>query len=202
MSAKVFCIGFHKTGTTTIAQALRTLGYRVTGPNGVNDPNIAQNVYEMAYKEAKRFDAFIDNPWPLLFREMDVVFPNSKFILLRRQTKPWITSIVRHFGTKETPMRQWIYGAASPLGNEDIYIKRYEAHNQEVLDYFEDRPNDLIVMDFSLGDGWQELCAFLDKDIPNEDFPHANKATEREAKQTVFTRVTRRILAMFGNGRN
>jgi UDP-N-acetylmuramate-alanine ligase len=41
METKVFCIGFHKTGTTSLAVALKTLGYRVTGPNGVHDPDIA-----------------------------------------------------------------------------------------------------------------------------------------------------------------
>ncbi len=39
MKTKVFCIGFHKTGTSSLAVALKTFGYRVTGPNGVNNPN-------------------------------------------------------------------------------------------------------------------------------------------------------------------
>ena len=40
---KIFGIGFHKTGTTSLAQALKMLGFSVTGPNGINDPNIADN---------------------------------------------------------------------------------------------------------------------------------------------------------------
>ena len=30
---KIFCIGFHKTGTKSLGLALGILGYKVTGPN-------------------------------------------------------------------------------------------------------------------------------------------------------------------------
>ena len=62
MTPKVFCIGFHKTGTTSLAVALRQLGYRVTGHNGVSDADIAEKVYEMAYGLVEQYDAFQDNP--------------------------------------------------------------------------------------------------------------------------------------------
>ena len=39
--------------------ALRELGYKVTGPNGVHDPDIAENVLTMAYEVAEEFDAFV-----------------------------------------------------------------------------------------------------------------------------------------------
>jgi hypothetical protein len=76
-------------------------------------------------------------------------------------------------------MRTWIYGVGCPEGNEDIYLNRYEQHNQEVIDYFRDRPDDLLILDLAKGDGWEQLCAFLGADIPNEPFPHANKARNR-----------------------
>ncbi len=34
---KIFCVGFQKTGTSTLARALQLLGYSVTGPNFVSD---------------------------------------------------------------------------------------------------------------------------------------------------------------------
>lgn len=180
MKPKVFCIGFHKTGTTSLAEALRILAYRVTGPNGVKDPDIARNVQAMADALTQQFDAFQDNPWPLLYRRMDEKFPGSKFILTRRDTDAWIKSQVRHFGRRETPMRRWIYGVGCPEGNEDTYVRRYETHNTEVLAYFKDRPGDLLVMDLSKNDGWEKLCPFLGAEIPQVPFPHANKATDRE----------------------
>jgi hypothetical protein len=182
MEPKVFCIGFHKTGTMRLRDALRTLGYRVTGPNGTEDPHISNNVYAMAFDLVPRFDAFRDNPWPILYRELDDKYPGSKFVLSVRSTEAWITSQVRHFGSTETPMRRWIYGVGCPKGNEETYIRRYEAHNAAVLAYFERRPNDLLVMDLAAGDGWAKLCAFLGRPAPAMPFPHINTAERREQK--------------------
>jgi hypothetical protein len=181
MSTKIFCIGFHKTGTKTLAAALARLGYRVTGPNGVLDPAITANVRGMAYALVAEFDAFQDNPWPILYRELDERFPGSKFILTVRDTPSWIRSQLDHFGSTETPMRRWIYGetAGAPAGNEALYMRRYETHNRDVLEYFAYRPDDLLVMDLAQGDGWEMLCRFLNKDVPDVAFPHENKATDR-----------------------
>ena len=177
--AKVFCIGFHKTGTTSLEVALQKLGYRVTGSFGTKDPDIADKVYEMAYAKVADYDAFEDNPWPILYRELDERFPGSKFILTRRPAEDWIRSQVKDFASTETPMRRWIYGedAGCPEGNEETYVARYERHNREVLEYFDGRRRDLLVIDFPNNEGWTRICPFLGHEIPNEPFPHANKAS-------------------------
>lgn len=177
---KIFGIGFHKTGTTSLAQALKVLGFTVTGPNGVNDPNIAQNAQKLIRDLVPRFDAFQDNPWPLFYRELYREHPDAKFILTYRDPKKWIASLVRHFGTQETPMRQWIYGVGCPEGNEDIYLERYKQHNREVAEYFKKARKPLLVMNLEKGDGWDKICPFLDFAEPDVEFPHANKAETRE----------------------
>lgn len=178
-SEKVFGIGFHKTGTKTLAKALTLLGYRTTGPNGTRDPDIGRNVYDMAFRLAEQYDAFQDNPWPIIFKESDARYPHAKFILTLRPADQWIESQVRHFGTATTPMREWIYGVGCPQGNEHVYISRYERHNAEVLEYFRDRPEKLLVLRITAGEGWERLCTFLGKAIPNARFPHENKAADR-----------------------
>lgn len=179
MKTKVFCIGFHKTGTTSLELALKRLGYSVVGSFGTKDPDIAGKVHEMAYALVENYDAFEDNPWPILYQELDQKFPGSKFILTRRPAEAWIRSQVKDFAKTQTPMRRWIYGenAGCPEGNEATYIERYERHNREVLEYFKNRPNDLLVFDLPKSDGWTQLCPFLGHDIPDQAFPHANKAS-------------------------
>lgn len=191
MTAKVFCIGFHKTGTSSLERALTMLGYQVTGPNGVRDRKIAEHVLPMAQKLVPRYDAFQDNPWPIIYKEMDVAWPGSKFILTERDPDAWLRSQVRHFGTKTRPMRQWIYGAGCPQGNEDIYRARFVRHYQEVRAYFADRPDDLLVLDLTAGDGWEKLCPFLGQDIPAVPFPHSNKAEAREQRRQWRNRFKR-----------
>jgi hypothetical protein len=180
MKTKVFGIGFHKTATTSLADALSHLGYRVTGPNWVDNPNIAEEVYEMAFDLANRFDAFQDNPWPILYKELDQKFPGSKFILTLRPSNEWIRSVVNHFNEDETPMREWIYGVGRPKGNEDVYIARYERHNREVLEYFKGRSEQLLVLNITSGEGWTKLCPFLGETAPVIPFPCANAAPQRE----------------------
>lgn len=181
MKAKVFCIGFHKTGTSSLAKALEELGYRVTGPNGVRRPRIAKVALKLAEKLVPEYDAFQDNPWPIIYKEMDARYPGSKFILVVREPQSWLRSQVSYFGKKSSPMRQWIYGenAGCPEGNEEIYLARYNRHNAEVQEYFKDRPDDLLVMSLSSGDGWEKLCKFLGYPVPDRPFPHVNKGTRR-----------------------
>ena len=114
---KVFVIGFPKTGTTSLQSALTTLGYKVKGEFGMKDPNISRKVYEMAFRFVEQYDAFEDNPWCVIFKELDKKYPGSKFILTLRPTEPWIKSQVDHFGTTTLPIREWIYGVGYPKGN-------------------------------------------------------------------------------------
>lgn len=90
-------------------------------------------------------------------------------------------------------MRKWIYGAGCPEGNEDIYITQFEAHNNEVMRYFKDRPEDLLVMDLAKDDGWETLCAFLGKSVPDIAFPYANKARDRERKNAANALSAKRL---------
>lgn len=179
MRPKVFGIGFHKTGTTSLAAALGLLGYRVTGPNGVLHANIGGEVSRLASELIWQYDAFQDNPWPVLYGEIDRQVPGSKFILTVRPTGDWLASVVAHFGGTRTPMREWIYGAGDPLGHEQAYVERYERHNRDVLAYFSARPADLLVLPITAGAGWPELCNFLHADVPALPFPHRNAARER-----------------------
>ena len=191
MSRKIFCIGFHKTGTTSIGEALRLLGYSVTGPNGVKDPKIAENVVAMADDLVARFDAFKDNPWPVLYKGLDARYPGSKFILTVRPTDLWIRSQVHHFGTRETPMRTWIYGKGCPEGNEGRYIERYESHNRDVIAHFASRSDDLLVIDLAQRDPWERLCPFLGVERPDFDFPHSNRSADRSKETQSLARFVR-----------
>ena len=190
---KVFGIGFHRTGTTSLALALKLLGYRVTGENGINNPEIGKKAYEIASEYVEDFDAFQDNPWPLLYREMDADYPGSKFILTIRDEDSWIQSVLKNFGGKDTPARRWIYGAGDPAGNEDVYLARYRRHNAEVQEYFKNRPQDFLVMRITEGDGWEKLCPFLGHPIPDEPFPILNTLEDKIRDMRLWNRLLRRL---------
>ena len=192
MRSKVFGIGFHKTGTTSLKAALEILGYRVTGPNFVDDEDVAESVLSKSLAIAPEFNAFQDNPWPILYREMDQAFPGSKFILTIRDEAEWYTSALRQFGARTTPMRRFIYGAGSPLGNEASYRARYGSHNESVLQYFAARPGDLLLMDITRGDGWDLLCPFLGCATPSHPFPYKNAGKDKRPLARIGRLLSRR----------
>ena len=175
--SKVFGIGFHKTGTKSLGEALRLLGYRVCGPMWTREPDVAETVHERALEAARHYDAFQDNPWPMLYREMDRAFPGSRFILTECPTLEWIDRTERYFGSEETPMRRWIYGAGSPVGHRERYVQVYETHNRAVKRYFQSRPEDLLVFPLTTRPSWAQLCRFLGRSVPEQDFPHVNRST-------------------------
>ena len=143
---------------------------------------------EPIFRVAESFDAFRDNPWFCLFRELDTRFPGSRFILTLRDELRWMDSVVNHFGRTDSDFRRWIYGVGSPIGNERVFLDRYCRHNREVRAYFEDRPDDLLVLPIEQGAGWPELCEFLDAPTPEQAFPYSNRRIHRRGIRGIIRR--------------
>lgn len=175
---RVFCVGWHKTGTTTLGLALIKLGYSVVGCRMDMVHPLNRGDLETVVRTAGDFDAVQDIPWAALFRELDQAYPNSKFILMERDEAAWLASARRHFKDADIPLHKWIYGEGRLIGNEAMYLERYRRHNEEVKSYFADRPGDLLVMNLSAGDSWPVLCKFLNCGIPRSRFPYENKGPQ------------------------
>jgi hypothetical protein len=191
---KVFCVGFQKTGTTSMAAALEMLGYRTASIFGRDWPlaELRRSYVSRGLELARGYDAVQDMPWPLMYRELDRAFPGARFILTWRETDRWLASIVGHFGASPAVLQQLTYGedAPCPVGHEARYREVYDRHNQEVRAYFRDRPGDFLEMNLSRGDGWEPLCAFLGEPVPAAPFPRTNSA---ETRKSVGRRIQRRI---------
>jgi hypothetical protein len=169
--------GFQKTGTSSLREALKILGYRVKDTSHRPLIPILKGDFDTVLKMLEGYDAVEDTPWYRIYRELDRLIPGSKFIHTIRNEESWYNSVSRHIGYLRNPMHEWIYGRGKglPKDHRENTISVYQKHNQEVLEYFSDRPGDLLVMDFSTGAGWKELCGFLDLPVPEEPFPHANR---------------------------
>lgn len=192
---KVIGVGFQKTGTSTLRDALRILGYRVkdTTPRALF-PILRKN-YNKIDRILTGYNAMEDTPWFKFYKELDQMYPGSKFILTIRDEESWYKSVAKHIGSLRAAHHEWIYGKGKslPKDHKENTIRVYSEHNAEVLEYFKDRPDDLLVIDFTKGDGWDKLCPFLAKDIPAAVLPHANKTAEGEKVKTT-TKYKLRIL--------
>lgn len=168
---KIFCIGFYKTGTNSLSKALAILGYR--SGHLINAKHEPKGGW-LKYIKKLKYDAYADYPMSEkdFYKQLDKTYPNSKFILTIRDKKSFEKSYLNYF-------------EGSPLeikNSEELekVIKEYEEHNKDVISYFQKNPSQLLVMDVFEGDGWEKLCGFLGKSIPEKPFPHKNKGRYKE----------------------
>ncbi|HKK61149.1 MAG TPA: sulfotransferase [Bacteroidales bacterium] len=185
MEGKIIGVGFQKTGTSTLREALRMLGYSVkdTTPRALIP--ILKGNYNKVLSMLDGYDAMEDTPWYMIYKELDNYIPNSKFILTIRDEESWYKSVSKHIGNLKAAHHEWIYGKGKALPSKDKKnaISVYRQHNLEVQEYFRDRPGDLLILDFTNGDQWEKLCEFLDKPMPDKPFPHYNKSIEMLKRQ-------------------
>ena len=183
-ATRIFGIGMHRTATTSLYEAWKFLGY-----NSLhwNPPEVARAIWremnQPPYRSPtlERYYALCDLPIPLLYRKLDAAYPGSKFILTIRNEDKWLESVRRHL-EKRNPdedtftniIHEKLYGRRT--FDRDVFLARYRSHNAEVLEYFADRPDDLLVMSMDEGAGWRELCGFLDMVIPAVPYPFVNGA--------------------------
>ena len=166
-----------------MGRALEILGYKVCGPVGCTNPQIHYKALDWAKELGPKFDAFQDNPWPLLYKELDQMYPGSKFILTTRRPRSWLRSMKKYFGNYEAPAESWIYGEGiTPRKNPLKCIRIYKRHNKAVREYFKDRPEDLLEIDLSKGKQWEQICSFLGRSVPMVPFPRSNKSGSFEAE--------------------
>jgi hypothetical protein len=180
---KLFGSGLNKTGTKTLGECFRMLGFNNTSYNLNLLKAYASGDFAEIYNTCDHFDSFEDWPYPLLFREFDQYYPDSKFILtLRKDPETWFASLCKHAEmTGPTEARKLVYGYEMPLQNKEHHIRFYLNHQYEVIDYFKDRPGKLLVVSWENGDGWKELCPFLGVvNTPEIPFPHKNKSIRDE----------------------
>lgn len=178
-SAKVFGIGLNKTGTKTLGKCLSDLGYR----HSSYDLTLLEQVRRGDLRELRNVvdshDSFEDWPYPLVFDQLDVLYPGSRFILTRRRSpQVWLSSLEAH-SLRTDPRegsrtRALAFGWPFPQLNPEAHIGFYEAHLARVRHYFRNRPNDLLEVCWEEQSSWDPICSFLDHPVPAHPFPHCN----------------------------
>lgn len=178
---RVVCCGLSKTGTTTFMEACEILGYKHKSM-GFDHAFVNRRILPI-YLAALRYESFDDYPWFFMYRFFDKNFPATKFVLtVRSNVERWYESIVNHEvarGNSGVAHRfRTTYGLSSPLEQKSRFCQFYERHNETVREYFRGDPR-FIELCWEDGDGWDELCDFLERPIPDQPFPHANKGARR-----------------------
>jgi hypothetical protein len=162
---KVFGIGLSRTGTSSLTRALGMLGLRARH-------------YFFDLDSIDDLDAATDTPIARAYKLLDHRYPGSRFVLTVRDEAGWLRSCAEFFaeppepGGEEEALALDLYGC---IGfDAELFRAAYARHQADVMAYFRDRREDLLVMDICTGEGFERLCPFLGLPVPPEPFPHYN----------------------------
>lgn len=189
---KIFGIGLSKTGTTSLTEALRVLGFSAAHYfNNFSGEMIAD-------RDIALYDALTDTPISYQFQELYARYPDAKFIYTTRPLEQWKPSLLKHirralnidtfkgFDSIVNGENETRHGELFRDVHNKLYVPfetpedAYNAHDQSVRDFFAARPEaNFLEINFFKGDGYPELAAFLGVPEPEHAFPQKNVAATK-----------------------
>ncbi|WP_299490452.1 sulfotransferase [uncultured Shewanella sp.] len=160
---KVFIIGLPRTGTTSISVALLDYDFKV-----------AHTAYtKQAFQLA---DVVSDAPCFSDYKQLDKLFPDSKFIYLDREFAGWIPSIQMLLNKMRTnlDLKTGVFNPVLKRSFNDVFSLSttsdpfsiehlqscYLTHKKAVIDYFADR-DDLLIINIDHQGSLGELLHFI-----------------------------------------
>jgi hypothetical protein len=197
MSVKVIGAGWGRTATNSLKLALEQLDY-----------GVCHHMWEVGHAPDRLvplWNAALDGQpdWPAIFEgnrsavdwpvaafwsELADYYPEAKIILTTRSAESWSASIsntiLQVIGDPEQapePVRPMVRMAqrvvTKSIGEDwstEALKQRFLEHEQDVKSNL--APERLLV--FAPSEGWEPLCDFLGKTVPDEPFPQTNHRAE------------------------
>lgn len=146
--------------------------------------------------------AVTDQPAVIFAEELLEAYPEAKVVLVERDVEAWYRSISALFEASLDPVflafrftdPYWIgriievgvvsfgyaFGQAKTptiAGLKKRAKQGYREHNAIIRDLVSKER----LLEYKLGSGWEPLCAFLGKSVPDEPFPHLNESKDLKA---------------------
>lgn len=205
---KIIGAGYGRTGTKSLQTALEKLGYI----NCYHMEKLFRNPADVAhwknaYEEKgvdwdslfQNYQAIVDFPGSIYYKELAKFYPNAKVILTVRDPEKWYDSVYSTIFSFDPGLRLklkmllkmplsatarnlfqvillndkaiWKKYFDDNFKDKAYAIKKFQQHIQEVKKVI---PAERLLV-YEVKDGWKPLCDFLDKKMPTEPFPNANQ---------------------------
>ncbi|KAK4499853.1 hypothetical protein PRZ48_008039 [Zasmidium cellare] len=157
-----------------------------------------------------KYAALSDQPCCWLWRELMDAYPEAKVILIQRDFESWIKSYDTASVTDGafTPMTEvvvWLepllnsyvartvqkvnLGYFHAKNAEEILANAggvFETHYEEIREKCAETPGRLLEM--RIEEGWEPICEFLGKDVPERPFPRTNEIQALQARSSEYRR--------------
>lgn len=194
---KVIGAGLGRTGTESLKQALERLldapCYHMT--------EVFENLDHIPlWQQAVRgnepdwhamftnYQGAVDWPAASFWPELSAAFPEALVVLSVRDPEEWYDSASRtifidHNPAPETDWQDmWLEVAATrftvKFNNRQACIDAFNRHYDAVRKAL---PSERL-LEWTVKDGWEPLCAALDLPLPDEPFPHSNRKEDFQKK--------------------
>lgn len=203
MALSVIGAGFGRTGTMSLKLALEELGFGVCHHMDEVFANPKQLPYWRAAVAGEAmdwdavytgYDSTADWPGASFWQPLSEYYPEAKIILTMRPVESWWESYsntimkfflevlpqvsdehVRNTGNMgKDVISKWAFGNAD-IDDRQAAIAAYEAHVAAVSNAFAD---DNRLLKFDVREGWEPLCNFLKRPVPEDKFPRSNSSEE------------------------
>ncbi|KAI8332015.1 P-loop containing nucleoside triphosphate hydrolase protein [Chlamydoabsidia padenii] len=202
MPLQIIGAGLSRTGTLSLHHALEKLGYPTHHVIMVrDDPDQDYNVWVRAFDNPEdhedewekvygKYSAAIDHPTSGFYKELSARYPDAKVILTVRSAESWFrsmhqtvipqvaksnsgltqaTKILQNM-FKHTMLNGWMEKDMTKINDKEFLCRYFNDHIEEVKRTI---PADRLLV-YELGSGWEPLCKFLGKEIPDEPYPRTN----------------------------
>lgn len=129
------------------------------------------------------------------YKKLDQQYPDSKFILNLRRKEDWIKSRLRHvFKIKNLNYSYLeVYKEIYNLSKDEVlelWSSQWDDHISDVLKYFENRPNDLLIYNIQIDSGEKIVNFFKDYiKCKHAIFPHCHPTSDLQ-EITKFDRIS------------
>ena len=216
MALEVIGAGFGRTGTASLKAALEQLGYVKTHHmfEVMASRDQMRRWHDIALGNTPDWDevfagfpAAVDFPSASYWRELADYYPDAKVLLTVRSADSWwksARSTIMEIG-RVVPVwaRRWVRPLRInyEMVNGTVWNRMFDGHQLEedyakqvFLDHIEEVKATIPaarLLVYEVKQGWEPLCAFLDKPVPETPFPHVNDTDE-------FLGTIRRVKLVFG----
>jgi hypothetical protein len=155
---KLFVIGFNKTGTSSLHEL-----FQQSNINSCHTTIPVMDIIDV-------YDAFTDGNH-YNFNEYYYKYPSSLFILNTRPIGKWLISRYKHAANNNFE-DSWCWPISK--GKTNFWIKKREEHYKSILDFFIDKPKQLLVVNIEKINWQIDVLNFIKKPIIYEKI-HENK---------------------------
>lgn len=206
MVLSVIGAGFGRTGTDSMKLALEALGLGPCHHMKEVIPNPAQvdlwraaargemNDWDTAFSG---YRSAVDWPAAFFWRELGAHYPDAKIVLTLRSAESWYTSMENTI-LKTLKASTDLESIGLSLIGKRVFggrfddrahvIAAYEKNTMEVQAAF---PEERL-LSYNLADGWEPLCRFVGKPVPDQPFPRSNSTDEFQAMMAKMNKDARR----------